>query len=270
VSVWINGRASTAVDHRDRGLQYGDGVFETMRVRCRRVRLLDYHLERLYEGCRRLKIGAPNARMLRRELVRRAAQRSEAVLKLIVTRGIGTRGYRPSGRERCTRVISLHSLARTAKLEPVTVHMCHTRLGINPDLAGLKTLNRLESVMARGEWKDARVWEGLMRDVEGNVVCGTMSNLFVRRGSFLLTPMLDRCGIAGVMRRWVLEQAQSLRLQALEGRLRWEDFGEAEEVFMTNAVAGIVPVAVIRHGKERIELDHTQTARRLRARLELL
>jgi 4-amino-4-deoxychorismate lyase len=273
VSTWINGRSRTSIDHRDRGFQYGDGLFETMRVRRGRVRLLDYHLERLFGGCRRLKIGAPNAAMLRRELASRAALRADAVLKLIVTRGIGPRGYRPSGQERCTRVISLHALPRNAAaaiLEPVRVRLCDMRLGSNPALAGLKTLNRLESVMARSEWADARVWEGLMRDIEGNVVCGTMSNFFLRRGSVLMTPMLDRCGIAGVMRRWVLEQARGLRLRPLERRLRWEELGGAEEAFMTNAVAGIVPVAVIQRGADRIELRRMETAAQLRARLELL
>jgi 4-amino-4-deoxychorismate lyase len=268
--VWINGRRGRAIDHRDRGLHYGDGVFETMRVRRRRVRLLDYHLERLYEGCARLGIRAPLRRALRGELERRAALRGEAVLKLIVTRGVGPRGYRPSGGERCTRVISLHPPAPLITPQAATVRVCRTRLGMNPDLAGLKTLNRLESVLARGEWRDTRVWEGLMCDVDGNLICGTMSNFFIKRGSFLLTPMLDRCGVAGVMRRWVLEQARRLSLRALEGRLRWEELGDAEEVFMTNALAGIVPVAVIQHGEERIELEHTETARQLRAWLELL
>jgi len=273
VSTWINGRARTTIDIQDRGLQYGDGLFETMRVRRGRVRLLDYHLQRLYAGCRRLKIEAPDAALLRRELASRAARRADAVLKLIVTRGIGPRGYRPSGEERCTRVISLHALprhSRGALLEPVRVRICDTRLGLNPALAGLKTLNRLESVMARGEWVDARVWEGLMRDIEGYVVCGTMSNFFLRRGSVLMTPMLDRCGIAGVMRRWVLEQASSLHLRPLERRLRWEELGEAEEAFMTNAVAGIVPIAVIQRGTDRLELRHMEIAARLRARLESL
>ena len=109
-----------------------------------------------------------------------------------------------------------------------------------------------------------------MRDIEGNVVCGTMSNFFLRRGSVLMTPVLDRCGIAGVMRRWVLEQARSLRLRPLERRLRWEELGGAEEAFMTNAVAGIVPVAVIQQGADCIELKHMETAARLHARLELL
>jgi 4-amino-4-deoxychorismate lyase len=273
VSSWINGRASTAIDHRDRGLQYGDGVFETMRVGRGRIRLLDYHLERLYEGCRRLGIRAPNEGTLRRELVRHAAPCADAVLKLIVTRGIGPRGYRPSGQERCTRVISLHALPRSlarAALEPQHLRMCRTQLGSNPALAGLKTLNRLESVVARAEWRDARVWDGLMRDTEGNVVSGTMSNFFIKRGPFLLTPMLDRCGIAGVMRRWVLGQAGALGLRPLEGRLRWEELGEADEAFATNAVAGIVPIAVIQQGRNRIAFRNMETAARLHARLELL
>ena len=273
MSTWINGRPRTTVDARDRGLQYGDGVFETMRVRRGRIRLLDYHLERLFEGCRRLEIAAPGRRPLERELAACAAQRGDAVLKLIVTRGIGTRGYRPSGRERCTRIVSLHALPRRAAAaleEPKRVRMCATRLGANPALAGMKTLNRLESVVARGEWRDSRIWEGLMRDAEGNVVCGTMSNLFLRRGSILMTPMLDRCGIAGVMRRWVLAQARSLGLRPLVGRLRWEEFGGAEEAFMTNAVAGIVSVALIQHGRNRVRFGRMQSAELLRARLELL
>jgi 4-amino-4-deoxychorismate lyase len=124
--------------------------------------------------------------------------------------------------------------------------------------------------LARAEWRDARVWEGLMRDVEGNVVCGTMTNFFMRRGSVLMTPMLDRCGIAGVMRRWVLVQARQLRLRPVERRLRWEDLGSAEEAFMTNAVAGVVSVALIQHGSERLVLGNAELADRLRARLELL
>ena len=274
MNTWINGRSRMLIDHRDRGLQYGDGVFETMRVRRRRVRLLDFHLDRLFEGCHRLRIEPPSAGRLRRELESRAALRADAVLKLIVTRGPGSRGYRPSGEERCTRIISLHAPpARdgiAAAHPAVRVRMCATRLGTNPMLAGIKTLNRLESVMARGEWSDPRVWEGLLRDVDGNIVCGTMSNLFIRSGSYLMTPMLDRCGIAGVMRRWVLMQAKDVGLRPLEGRLRWNQIVEAEEAFMTNAVAGVVSVALFRDGAERIRFQNQDSARSLRARLEAL
>jgi 4-amino-4-deoxychorismate lyase len=271
MSIWINGRRGTVIDCRDRGLQYGDGLFETMRVRQRRIRLLELHLERLAEGCRRLGIDAPAAG-LEREATARARQCMDGVLKLILTRGRGERGYRPTGRERYTRVLSLHALpaSQAALPKPVRVRVCRTRLGLNPDLAGLKTLNRLESVMARAEWRDERIWEGLMRDVEGTVVCGTMSNVFLRRGSTLMTPALDRCGIAGVMRRWVLEQAKDLRLRVWQGRLPVEAFRDAEEVFMTNAVAGVVPVGcLIETGRRELRLTSTETAERLRARLEL-
>jgi 4-amino-4-deoxychorismate lyase len=268
VSIWINGRRGTVIDCRDRGLQYGDGLFETMLVRRRRIRLLELHLERFAEGCRRLELAVPAA--IEREITLRARQCAEGVLKLILTRGRGARGYRPAGDERCTRVLSLDALPVVpAGARPVRVRLCRTRLGINPDLAGLKTLNRLESVMARAEWRDERIWEGLMRDVEGTVVCGTMSNVFLRRGSTLMTPALDRCGVAGVMRRWALAQAGDLRLRVWQGRLAVEAFRDAEEVFMTNAVAGVVPVGLIQIGAQPLRLPSTETAERLRARLEL-
>jgi 4-amino-4-deoxychorismate lyase len=274
LSTWINGRKSTKIDSRDRGLQYGDGVFETMRVRRARVRLLDYHLERLVAGCRRLGIAGPSALLLRREVERIAASRSEGVLKLIVTRGVSTlRGYRPTGRERCTRILSLHALPRSVVTDaalPARVRLCATPLGLNPRIAGLKTLNRLESVLARAEWNDARIWEGLMRDVDENIVCGTMSNLFLKRGSSLMTPLLDRCGVAGVMRRWVLESAADLRLIAVERRIGWQELRDAEEVFMSNAVVGLRSVGVIERGRERLRRSAFETANRLRARLELL
>jgi 4-amino-4-deoxychorismate lyase len=273
VSTWINGRNSTRIDYRDRGLQYGDGVFETMRVRRGQVRLLEYHLQRLDAGCRRLAIASPSKRNLRRELERAAALRSEGILKLIVTRGRGLRGYRPTGRERCTRILTLHALPQgmlTVGAIPVRVRLCATALGQSPQLAGLKTLNRLESVMARSEWRDTRIWEGLMRDVDENIVCGTMSNLFLKRGSSLMTPLLDRCGVAGVMRRWILETAAELDLSPLERRIRWQDLREADEVFMTNALVGVKSVSSIQRGTSSLRLTRFDTAERLRARLDLL
>jgi 4-amino-4-deoxychorismate lyase len=267
---WINGVAGRCVDYRDRGLQYGDGLFETMRVRRGRVRLLEFHLERLFEGCRRMSIDAPGQASLRRELERRASPHADAVLKLILTRGPGARGYRPSGRERCTRVLSLSAVPRPAASESAQrLRICSTPVGSNPALAGLKTLNRLESVLARSEWSDGRIWEGLMRDADGNLICGTMSNLFVRRGSVLMTPDLGRCGVAGVMRRWVLEHAASTGLRPREGRVAVGHLENAAEVFMTNAVAGIVSVSLIEHGRRRIRIASSEAAEKLRMRLEL-
>jgi len=273
LSTWINGRRRDSIDYRDRGLQYGDGVFETMRIRRGRVRLLEYHLDRLYAGCRRLEIEGPARPELRGELLHGAALRKEAVLKLIITRGVGQRGYRPTGLERCTRILSLHSLPKGLLAQgatPVRVRLCATTLGLNPELAGLKTLNRLESVMARAEWQDARIWEGLMQDGEENIVCGTMSNLFLKRGRTLMTPLLDRCGVAGVMRRWILETAGQLDLRTVERRIRRRDLQEAEEVFMTNSLVGVRSVSSLQLGARVLRLTHFETAEQLRAHLDRL
>jgi 4-amino-4-deoxychorismate lyase len=273
MTTWINGREDTRVDAGDRGLQYGDGLFETMRVRRRRIRLLDHHLDRLVEGCRRLNIAAPDVARLRRELIRIALRRAEGVVKLIVTRGAGGRGYRPDGTERPTRIISLRPLPQRSAgpgRPPARLRLCDTRLSGAEALAGLKTLNRLDSVLARLEWADPRIWEGLMRDADDHIVCGTMSNLFIRRGTSLITPCVDRCGIAGVMRRWVMEEAGALGLQTREARIRWRDLARVDELFMTNAVAGVVPVRVLIHGRERIRLLRHRTARVLQRRLDLL
>lgn len=243
-------------------------MFETMRVRRGTIRLLNYHLDRLEEARRRLSLPAPSGARLRRELVRIAAREPEAVLKLVLTRGIGARGYRPAGTERGTRIVSLHRLAAKPAPASARARMCEMRLGANETLAGLKTLNRLESVLARSEWRDERIWEGLMRDHDDHIVCGTMSNLFMRRGSLLTTPRLDRCGVAGVMRRWVLERAPRIGLRAREGLVRWSDLQSADEAFLTNAVAGVVPLTSIEHGRRRIDLEQTDAARALNRLLE--
>ena len=238
-----------------------------MRVHRRAVRLLDYHLHRLFDGCGRLGIAAPAERPLRRELARAASLRPEGVLKLIVTRGVGGRGYRPSGDERATRILTLHPLPPTPA-QPLQLRFCATRLGANGRLAGMKTLNRLESVLARAEWSDPRVFEGLMLDAEENIVCGTMSNLFIRQGACLVTPLVDRCGVAGVMRRWILEPAAGLGLRAIERRVRLRNLADADEVFMSNAVHGPMPVAAIKHKGTAIRPASVETAMMLRTRLD--
>jgi 4-amino-4-deoxychorismate lyase len=276
VSTWINGRRGESIDTRDRGLQYGDGLFETMRVRRGGIRLLDFHLQRLYAGCSRLEIAGPAQSSLHAELERIAATRRDGVLKLVLTRGHGAgksrSGYRPSGKERCIRIATLHGLSaaqRNADPEtPARVRLCRTPVSVNPALAGLKSLNRLDSVQARSEWNDERIWEGLMGDTDGHWVCGTMSNLFLRRGSVLSTPPVTRSGVAGVMRRWVMENAADTQLRVREREVRWRDLQNADEVFMTNAVVGIRSVRRIEGGGKAVTFERFDASRRLRTLLE--
>jgi 4-amino-4-deoxychorismate lyase len=127
----------------------------------------------------------------------------------------------------------------------VDVKVCTLRLGENPQLAGLKHLCRLEQVLAQMELAGESAEEGLVRDRSGYVVGGISTNVFAVRGAVLSTPRLTRCGVHGVMRRVVLENAARVGLEPVQGELRLEDLHDSDEVFVTNAVAGIRPVCML-------------------------
>lgn len=242
----IDGRRDGAVDILDRGLHYGDGLFETLAVRDGHLQLWQGHLLRLLEGCRRLRLPPPDAVGLEAAARQLCAGHARAVLKILLTRGPGTRGYRID-RHAMRPMLALllyhapeypHARWR----EGVAVRCCETRIAANPALAGIKHLNRLEQVLARDEWSDEDIAEGLMLDCEGQVVCGTASNVFAVHAGRLRTPALDACGVAGVMRAQVLETAAQWGMAVEQGCLLPEDLYRADEVFLSNSLFGIWPV----------------------------
>ena len=156
----------------------------------------------------------------------------------VVDARLSADGQRNDAHAHCSRCMPCRAALLRGSITPVRVRLCATPLGLNPRLAGLKSLNRLESVLARSEWRDARIWEGLMQDMDRNIVCGTMSNLFLRRESRLLTPLLDRCGVAGVMRRWVMRNGRQVAASRHRAPHTLAGSAQAEEVFMSNAVGG--------------------------------
>ncbi len=244
----IDGRTSDCLPADDRGLAYGDGLFETMRLAEGRVPLLELHLARLADGCRRLGLRSPGAAVVVEEIERVREGRAEGVVKLIVTRGSGGRGYTPPADARERRVVSCHPLPvypGTHYRTGVRVWLCRTPLGRNPALAGLKHLARLEQVLASSEPAPPDAAEGLMRDVEGRVVEGIRSNLFLVRRGGLVTPRLGDCGVAGVLRRVVLEEATRLGLEPREASVSIDDLAAADEVFLTSSVFGIWPVVAL-------------------------
>ncbi|MFO7305018.1 MAG: aminodeoxychorismate lyase [Gammaproteobacteria bacterium] len=243
VAVLVNGHRPSdlaqALPVNDRGFQYGDGVFETMRFERGTVRFLDAHLQRLREGCERLGIPVPDSATLRAEIATVTANLHSAVLKIIVSRGSGARGYRPSGEPVPTRVVAAYSAPENDTQRMLRLRWCETRLGRNERLAGIKHLNRLEQVLAQAEWNDPAIDEGLMMDTEGELVCATSSNVFIFRDGALLTPDLRYAGVRGVMRGQVLRIAKQLGMAVREEPLWPHDLDSAEEVFLTNAVRGI-------------------------------
>ena len=243
--VRIDGREARAVSALDRGLHYGDGLFETIACLEHRPRLLERHLARLEAGCRRLAL-ATDLAAVAAEVRELAAGAGRAIVKVLVTRGVATaRGYGPSGTERPTRITLRYAWPEDdAHLtqEGVRVRIAATRLGENPALAGLKHCNRLEQVLARAELRDAELAEALMFSSGGRLISGTMSNVFLVHQGRLATPRLDACGVAGVMRAAVLEAAAVAGIPAAEDALGAPELERAEEIFLTNALIGVRPV----------------------------
>lgn len=250
VYALIDGAAGGAISPLDRGLHFGDGVFETIACRNGRPRFLSLHLERLAHGCRVLGFPPPAMPLLREEIERVAGAQERSIVKLIVTRGQATaRGYAVSGREQATRVVIRYPWPvenPVLQQQGVSVRVAAMRLGENPALAGLKHCNRLEQILARGEPGAAAAAESLMLSRSGNLVCGTMTNVFLVDGSpqspRLRTPAIDHCGVAGVMRRVVLREATRAGIPTTECTLLPDDLAGASEVFLTNARVGIWPV----------------------------
>src|SRR5262245_35761320 len=209
------------------------------------IRWLDYHLERLADGCARLAIPPPDPREIRDEIRAHCPRSGRAVVKLIVTRGPGARGYAPPARSEPTRILAIspwpnHPAANYSA--GIRVRVCELRLAEAPRLAGMKHLCRLEQVLAELELGQSADL-GLLLDTGERVIGGTRCNVFAVRDGRLLTPALDRCGIRGVMRRVVLETAAAAGIVTEECDLTLGDLRSGAELFMTNSLFGIWPVA---------------------------
>jgi 4-amino-4-deoxychorismate lyase len=245
VQVLVNGQPNDCVPTSDRGLLYGDGVFETVAVENGQLRYWPQHLRRLQSGCERLGIAPVNATQLEKECHSLIEESQQAVIKVIITRGSGGRGYRIPEQARSTRIIQLHewpNYPTSCTESGIKTRICQTRLGHNPSLAGMKHLNRLEQVLARQEWDDPVIMEGLMLDASENLVEGTMSNVFVVKDAVLMTPDLQLCGVAGIMRAHVLDMAAEHSIAARVQRLALDVLLQADEVFICNSLMGIWPV----------------------------
>ena len=240
----VNGVPAAHVNAFDRGLTYGDGLFETIAVRDGMCRFFGAHYARLVISCRRLLLPVPEQDALGAYAAEVIAGDRDGTLKIIVTRGPGERGYRlPAAAAPSCIVGFTPEAVPTAPEAGVRVRLCETPLGSNPRLAGIKSLNRLEQVLARAEWDNDGIAEGLMLNADGEVICGTMSNLFAVAEGRLWTPVLDECGVHGIMRAQVMDLAEELDIGCSEVRLTPATLAEADDMFLTNSRIGLLPVA---------------------------
>jgi 4-amino-4-deoxychorismate lyase len=240
VRVFRGSAPLPAVPADDRGLAYGDGLFETLRVHRGAVPWWSRHWARLSAGAARLGIPLPDQAQVRDEALGLFADGGDGVLKLLLTRGGGGRGYAPAPEAVPTWLLARHALPAAWPAEGVHVDWCDTVLTASPSLVGLKHCNRLEQVLARAEWADPARHEGLMCNAAGGVVCATAANLAWCEGERWYTPAVAAGAVAGICRGWLLEHGVGEAPPPSRARLL-----AADSVLLCNAVRGILPVARI-------------------------
>ena len=240
----VNGAPAEFAPVTDRGLAYGDGVFRTLRAVDGRPLHWLRHCAKLSSDCAALGIPCPLEAVLLAEVQSVCAGFAHAAVKIMVTRGSGPRGYAPPQPCVPTRIVMAEPRALAPKNSGgVTLHLCRLRLAHQPALAGIKHLNRLENVLARAEWSDPAVAEGLLLDQDGFAIGGTMSNLFIVEADTLVTPDLSRCGVAGVTRARVIDLAAKARVTCSVDQLLLQRVIDADEVFLVNSLIGLWPIA---------------------------
>lgn len=250
----VNGVESDLINIQDRAFQYGDGLFETIAVINGSPALLDLHLNRLTTGLERLSFPAIDFNQLRQSILDYSGKFQQAILKLIVTRGQAERGYTPPAQPEITTVISIaeHVFAQSYSDYLVKrLEICDTQLSDNPQLAGIKHLNRLEQVLASIECQQKQYQDCILINPQGLVIEAVSANVFTWKNDKLFTPDLERCGIAGVMRQKVIELAKQLEIPVEVGLMTQQDILSAEAVFLTNSIRAIQPVAEI----QSVQLD---------------
>jgi 4-amino-4-deoxychorismate lyase len=228
---------------QDRACAYGDGLFETVRINREPV-LLGYHLDRMMAGCRRLHLSLERSDL---ESVLSQALHGvrDAVLKIMVSRGSGGRGYAVTPDMTPSVAVMLSELPQWPLAnyrDGIAIRVCDTRLAIAPALAGIKHLNRLEQVLGRMEAAPEIYPEMLMEANDGRLIEGTCSNLFMVCDGTLVTPDLSDCGVAGTLRRWLLQAAETEIGAVKETSLTRSDLLASSECFVCNSVFGIWPI----------------------------
>ncbi len=251
----INGDFGLAISPLDRGLAYGDGVFRTMPMRSGLPVNWPAHYQKLVADCAAIGIVCPSAELLMSDFLQMlAAQDVDSnkleVAKIIISRGEGERGYKPPAVTTPSRILIKSAMPQYAPDcydAGVNLHVCNMRLAPQARLAGIKHLNRLENVLARMEWRDESLFDGLLLDQQANAIECTTSNIFARYGNQLVTPDLTQCGVAGVTRERILALASILNLSAEIATLPFSRLLQADEVIICNSLFGAFQVKTITH-----------------------
>jgi 4-amino-4-deoxychorismate lyase len=246
----INGDFNQVISPLDRGFAYGDGVFRTMVMRSGMPIDWPLHYQKLVADCAAIDIVCPSAELLMSDFVQLVSaedidSHKLEVVKIMITRGEGERGYKPPAVVTPTRVVIKSAMPKYEEeyyTTGVDLHVCDTRLAHQPKLAGIKHLNRIENILARMEWRDESIFDGLLLDSQGDVIECTMSNIFARFDNVLVTPDLSQCGVAGITRQRIIALAAVLNLSVEVTQLSLSRLLQANEVIICNSLYGAFQV----------------------------
>ncbi len=246
---WFNLQLGASPGCLDRAYRYGDSLFETLRYHRGSYHLLEYHLQRMCLGSEMLGIDYPQQR-LREQLRVGAGYLAEhaveqACARLVLSRGGDSAGYTPTGvAGNISLTLTDISLQWGEQAAPAAVICCELTLAAQPQLAGLKHGNRLEQVLAAREVNESGADEGLLLNANGELISAVSANVFAVFDDTLLTPPIIDCGVAGTVRRLILEElAPAAGIEVAEEVLPWADLQQASEMFLCNALTGIRAVA---------------------------
>lgn len=237
----VNGVQQDYIDIKSRGLAYGDGLFTTAKIQNGHVQYLTAHIQRLFSGCQKLGITPPNSEELTEQLSLIATKYKLAVLKVMITASSGGRGYARSQSNSHDLIISIHDfpnqyeeLANTG----IKLGLSVQKLGLNPMLAGLKHLNRLEQVLLRQELANRTEDDLLVTNILDEPIEATSANVFFYIDGKLCTPDVSQSGVNGIMRQVILKHYP----QTMVKRYTLDELTHAQVMFVCNCVMGIVPV----------------------------
>lgn len=236
----------------DRALNYGDGLFETLRFDAQQaIPLWHYHQQRLMAGLEALNFPAYSLAEIKAAMQSLPISESVNAGKLLISRGQGERGY-AAPKEAKIELLWHGFTAPSWALERfpngLEVAVSPIVLAKQPRLAGIKHLNRLEQVLARNLFPE-HCQEVVMCDDAQSVIEGCMSNIVLFKDNQWLTPSLDNNGVNGVIRQWLLSQ-----LPIIEAQVSLAELMQADTIIFCNTLNGIAPVA--RLGEKSFDPQH--------------
>jgi len=266
--IFINGSEQSNLDVADRGLQYGDGIFETIAYKNGQLQLWDEHMQRMQDSAERLSLAITDESYWLDE-IKKFNLSGDAVIKLTLTRGISGRGYAYANNDATSRITAVYNWPDYAEnnSEGITACLCETPISVNSVLAGIKHLNRLDNVLARNEWSDAHIAEGFMLDHNQHVIEGTMSNVFCVLDDEIYTPSLQSSGVAGVMRQHIMKLAEISTIPVNVIDISEQNFLHMDSIFITNSLIGIWPITKILAGDQQFNFTIAEQVKTMQTSL---